>query len=345
LALTHIPRIDRLFAGAGELAIAAGDPDREAIGAVQDLLSGHGMRGMPSLLDAARGRYGERTRASVVEFQSRQGISPTGVVDHATMRRLVDAPAPQPLAAQSYIALALDLTWNGMTRLAGLTALFEAAGRFTAINRNTDKAGLSFGMIQWAQKPGRLAEILSIFRKTQPDRFVEVFGGGSAAVAASLVAHVEKPRGGTDRVGKSLDARFELTAEPWVTRFQAAGRDRGWQRAQIAAASDAFARSCERIRAYAPGARSERALAFLLDLANQHGDAGAESICKALLRPHVSEQELMAAVEEESVRRVRAQFGNGNEAVSTQNRRRAFRLSPLLSDGPVVWESQTEEAA
>lgn len=331
---TGIDRIDRLLADAAARPVGADEADAEAVGVVQDLLIGHGFRKLPGVLGRARGRFGPQTVAAVTGFQKANGLAQTGAVDGATLRKLIDLPASEPIASRGYLALVLDFSWAGFVRLVSLTAQFEAAGCFTAMNRNTDKAGLSFGLIQWAQKPGRLAELARALFSADAARFVAVFGAGDAALAKDLIAHLSKPRGGTDAAGRTLDARFNLIAEPWVSRFLAAGRDRGWQRQQLREAIRANQASFNRIRAFAPAVQSERAIAFLLDLANQHGDAGAESICRKSLRPGISDGDLMARMEAESVARVRRQFGDGAEVESTRARRQAFRESALLADGP-----------
>ena len=87
------------------------------------------------------------------------------------------------------------------------------------------------------------------------------------------------------------------------------------------------------IRAAAPIAQSERALAFLLDVANQHGDGGMRSICTAVITPGSTEPDFLLAAQNESVRRLAAQFGaNSDETRSTVERRETFRTTPLLSD-------------
>jgi peptidoglycan hydrolase-like protein with peptidoglycan-binding domain len=331
---TGINRIDQLLSTSGSPPIAAGETDTEAVGVVQDLLIGHGFRKVPGILGPARGKFGPQTTAAVAEFQKSNRLPETGAVDSATLKRMAELPAAQPIASRGYLALVLDIAWAGFPRLVSLTAQFEAAGCFTAMNKNTDKAGLSFGLIQWAQKPLRLAELLKAFFAADAAKFVEIFGAGDGALAKDLIAHTSKTRGGTNSTGATVDARFDLVAEPWLTRFLTAGRDHRFQRVQMDEAAAAFRATFDRIRRFAPVVQSERAFAFLLDLANQHGDGGAETICRACLRPGISESDLLAKMEAESIARVRAQFGDGPEVASTRSRRKGFRESALLSDAP-----------
>jgi hypothetical protein len=72
----------------------------------------------------------------------------------------------------------------------------------------------------------------------------------------------------------------------------------------------------------------------LLDLANQFGDAGARRVYEKVSQPGRSEGDLLSAIADESVARVRAQFGDGPETDSTSSRREAFRTTPLLADAP-----------
>jgi hypothetical protein len=51
----------------------------------------------------------------------------------------------------------------------------------------------------------------------------------------------------------------------------------------------------------------------------------------------MSEPEMLSAMEQESVRRVAAQYGTGSaEAASTASRRAFFRATPWLSDSAVA---------
>jgi peptidoglycan hydrolase-like protein with peptidoglycan-binding domain len=333
---TGVARIDQLFAGSGAAPIGPGDEDHQAVGVVQDLLIGHGFRELPGLLSANRGFFGPRTTEAVRTFRQKINLPDAPEVDQAAFRGMVTSPSLEPIASRGYVALVLDMAFSGMVRLVSLTALFEGAGQFAAINPNTDRAGLSFGLIQWAQKPGRLNELLRAFRGVQPELFVQIFGGGNAALSDGLLAHTAKTRGGTDESGDTTDPTYDLTAESWAHRFGAAGRHCELQKVQIRTARRAFEVSTAQIRAFAPSLRSERALAFMLDVANQHGDGGARRIFQAVNQAGLSESHLLAAVQNESVARVKAQFGaESNEAKSTRNRREAFRTSAILSDEPV----------
>lgn len=145
-----------------------------------------------------------------------------------------------------------------------------------------------------------------------------------------------KPNGGVDGTGATTDPQVDLIQEPWRSRFHRAALSRELQRVQIDAAAQAFGASRQRIQAYAPDIRSERGVAFMLDLANQHGDGGAKSIFQKIHQPGLSEAQLLVAMQAESVARVQAQFGSGNVVTSTRNRREAFRTTPLLSDQPLT---------
>jgi peptidoglycan hydrolase-like protein with peptidoglycan-binding domain len=333
MAITGISKIDQLLGGQTE-SIGPNVSDQDAVGVLQDLLIGHDMKGLPGLLGKGRGLFGNNTAGAVREFQKAQKLPETGVVDSATLRKMVEVPSVKPIACLGYLALSLDILFKGMIRVMSLTSQFEGAGLFTAINRNTDRAGLSFGLIQWAQKPGRLNEILRAFQAAQPALFVQIFGGGDVALAQGLINHTAKPRGGTNEQGQTIDSRYDLTSEPWVSRFIQAGRNRELQRVQVNMALAAFKKSFDRVRSFAPQIRTERGIAFMLDVANQHGDGGAQSIFTKVNKPGLSEAALLAAIQQESVARVRSQFGEGAEVQSTQNRREIFRTTSLFLDQP-----------
>jgi len=333
MANTGIARIDNLMMRASGVApVATGDPDRDAVGAIQDLLSGYGNNQLPDVRLPAHGNYGSMTAAAVQQFRAVNGLPPSNQVDSDCLIALAHGKASDPRACRSYIALALDVEVGAMTYLMTLTGLWEADARFALLNLNTDRAGLSFGIIQWAQKPGRLAEVLSAFHSADAARFSNVFGGDSAATG--LLAHVAQPNGGVDPVsGAATDAAFDLTAEPWVSRLRGAGLDPVFQAVQVNLATADTQSAYHQMAAHASLIGSQRGVGFLLDAANQHGVAGALSIYDAVFTGGMSESALLLAMRDESVRRVSAQYGAGSpEAQSTASRRDWFRTTPVLSD-------------
>jgi hypothetical protein len=331
VAATGIASIDALFAGQPGAALGT---DRDSVGAVQALLIGHGFRNLPTILSHAYGLFGPLTDSAVRAFQSAQALAPTGVVDAATLAALVRVPAQTPLVSRAYAALVLDVPFTGLLPLAAVTMQFEGGGYFCAANLNSDNCGLSYGLLQWAQRPGRLNALLAAWQDAQPALFTAIFGGGDARVAAGLLAHTAKPHGGVDpETGRTTDPAFDLVAEPWCGRFRQAGQRPELQRVQMTEAVKDFTASARRVQAAAPVIASERALAFMLDVANQFGDAGARSIAQAVSRPSMSEADFLAAAQAESVARVAQQYGAGSaEARSTLARREAIRVTPWLSD-------------
>lgn len=280
----------------------------------------------------AYGHFGDLTRQAVLEYRARAGLGGSPAVDEALLADLARREAPDPLACRGYLALALDCEYTPVLGLVALTSLAESGGRFACLNLNTDRQGLSFGIIQWAQRPGRLHEILGAFHRREPAAFEEIAGGAEAA--RGLVAWTARPNGGVDpRTGIALESRWSLVDEPWKGRFERMGRRRELQKAQVEVALADFQASLDRLGPAMPLISSQRGFAFLLDLANQHGDAGAKRIYGAVARAGMSESEVLAAMEGESVRRVAVQYGQGSaEAASTANRRAFFRSTPWLSD-------------
>ena len=92
---------------------------------------------------------------------------------------------------------------------------------------------------------GRLNELLRAFQAEHPQAFGQVFGDGNTALAQGLIDHTAKPRGGTDDLGKTVDSKFDLIADPWISRFHQAGLSRDLQRVQVNTALRAFRNSAK----------------------------------------------------------------------------------------------------
>jgi len=324
-AISGIPSLDALYSGVSAPPIGP-DADPAAIGAVQDLLTGHGFAGLPNPAEPSHGRFGPKTTAALQAFQAAHSLPPKPFVDAIALTKLVEEPAGDARASRAYVSLSLGIGYSALQKTICLVAQMEGMGRFAAINPNTDAAGLSFGIIQWAQRPGRLAEILAAFCAADSALFATHFGSGDAAVAQALLRHTRRPDGGLNPAGHTADPAFNLIEEPWLSRFRAAASDRAFQAVQFNAALAAFGHSLDVIRRAAPEAASERAVAFLLDVANQFGTTGAARLCQACRRPGIGESDFLSAVADQSVAAMPANLQPGVRA-----RRDLFLHTPALS--------------
>ena len=323
-----IAAIDGLLLGQTATPIDSNTGDPAAIGAVQDLLCGLGYGSMPNILSSAYGSFGGKTLAAVKDFQNRQNFPASGAVDAQTLKQLLSVPAPQPRATRAYFALVLQIPFRGLHKVLSIVAQMEGVGKFGALNLNTDRAGLSYGIIQWAQRPGRLPELLHAFSQGDRGLYVEIFGDGDAPLADALIAHVSKANGGVNpKTGVTLDARFDLIAPPWTQRFETATLQIPFQKAQVATALQAFTRSYQAIQRYAQDIRTERGIAFMLDVANQFGDTGLKGIYSQVRQPGMQEKDILDAIADETVERIQDNFKQGVRA-----RRDGFLNSTLLLD-------------
>jgi hypothetical protein len=331
VAKCGIERIDNLNAGVAPCApIGPRDHDAESVGVIQSLLAGHGQKGLPNPLSPSFGLFGPVTTQAVRNFRAQQGLPPADVIDSSALQRLVQAPAIAPIASRGYLTLVLGFEYTGLAKIMSVVAQMEGAGKFAALNLNTDKAGLSFGLLQWAQKPGRLHKILTAFSVALPADFVQIFGVGDPVTAHGLLSHTNTAHGGVrPATGETTDKDLDLVREPWVSRFRAAAASLPFQKVQVNTALADFGQSLAKLRRFAPDLRSERSVAFMLDLANQFGDSGARKIYTAVRQDGMSEEEILEACADESVQRIQDPFKPG-----AQLRRQHFLSTTFLCDEP-----------
>lgn len=117
-----------------------------------------------------------------------------------------------------------NLAGDGWKKLV-LEKVSAKEGAYTSLNLNRDNAGLSVGIIQWAQAPGQLGVLLKAQQQAHPQAFAEYFGGPQlsaellrATTASSQAARLQ-PVGGRVLWHSSWAARFrKANADP---RFQA----------------------------------------------------------------------------------------------------------------------------
>jgi hypothetical protein len=283
---------------------------------------------------------GPKTAAALASFRQQTGLPESPDIDSAMLKKMVEAPATDPRASTVYLGLVLGFPPAGMLKILSLVSQMEGSGKFAALNRNTDRAGLSFGLIQWAQKPGRLVDILTAMSQADRNGFVAIFGDGDAQVADALIVNCRQPHGGVDlKTGDTANPNFNLVAEPWLSRFRQAAVTARFQQVQVRTALAAFEASYSALKRYAAEIRSERGVGFMLDVANQFGDAGTAKLCASLNRAGMSEMDIMEAVADATVERLEDPLKAGVRA-----RRDHFLQTSLLS-GESAFSDQAAAAA
>ncbi len=147
----------------------------------------------------------------------------------------------------------------------------EHEGQFWSVQANLDGNGVSYGILQWTQKSGSLGRLLRSMAATDPVAFGRLFGASWAKLLEV-----------TGRASLEPVDGVVLWAEPWVSRFVAAGRWPAFQQAQarVAAESEYMAGAVEIARTL--GVASERALTLYYNRTVHQGSAGALGPAKRL---------------------------------------------------------------
>lgn len=140
----------------------------------------------------------------------------------------------------------------------------EHEGQFWSVQRNLDGNGVSYGILQWTQKSGSLGRLLKAMALADPVAFARFFGPASPQLLAVTA------RASLEAVDGAV-----LWAEPWVSRFVAAGRWPAFQQVQtrVASESEYMAGAIEIARVL--GVSSERAMTMYYNRTVHQGTTGA----------------------------------------------------------------------
>ncbi len=330
MADSGIELLDKLKAGT-VAEIGPGDGNPQANAAIQELLHGHGYK-MPLMRMSGHGNYGPATKRAVKDFRARFDLGNGETVTQATLQRLVKEPASRPVITRPYLTYVLDIPYSGYPKIVSVVAIVEGAGKFAAIAKNPDKAGLSIGIIQWAQKPKRLAEITKKFDTTNATKAVVRpllgFQVGDDAGFNALMTHLESARGGTNAAGETTNAAYDLIRDPWKSRFTDVCLHPDLQKVQVQAAVAAFQASHSAFSTDLALLKSEKSVALALDIANQFGDGGLRRLA-AKAAPGVTDQStLQKRLAEEAEKKIQTLFPKQPVFV----RARADRSHFILND-------------
>jgi len=317
------PTIDGLLAEEASILNLTSGANGRAVEYLQDLLRGHGYNFLPDPRVAWYGKYGLSTSHAVTDYRRKNGLAPGDFADSALLKDLVRRPAPNAALSIPFVTLVLEGIFTSLTRFVWLTSLFETGGAFGTLNLNTDQCGVSFGILQWSQKPGQLHKLLLTCQSEEPEEWVRIFGD------TAILDHTARPNGGVDARGDSVDPAFELTKDPWKSRLLALGKSPAMKTVQLNLASITYGRQLPSIAASTPRICSERGYAFLLDLANQFGPGRIGQYYKTAAQPGTTEAGILKQLEDAFTNLARPQF-----QPQVRARREFFRTTSLLSDTP-----------
>jgi hypothetical protein len=308
---TGIPKLERLLLDPKEPPLAKGMTD-PAVGVFHDLLNrfdptlaqlrpklskGWKKAKPPPLpsLDIYQD-FSAKTEALISAFQSLRGLDVNGTIDNKTALALVLAENNKKLITPAELIFGHGLKLSHTLTAVILTGGKECRFDFTVMNRNGDGAGLSLGVLHWAQRPGRLAELIVFLRDRSPVaggiKAVDTLFGGTKQLD-TVIAHLKLGAKGLKADGKSVDPKLEFAVpDPkvppnWLDCFRSLVALPFAQAAMIEMATKTFRKLYDDayadypgdpknlvgrdLKVYAPKLKSQRAVVFALDMINQHG--------------------------------------------------------------------------
>jgi hypothetical protein len=250
---------------------------------------------MPTVIATAYGAWGPRTKRAIADFRTKYLPGTTGndSVEKELLQALITVPAFKPLCTRVYVTRVLDLAFTNNVKIACYVALGEGNGSLSVLCFNTDKAGLSAGMIQWAQRPERLHGLLKAFADDAALKVLMVAAFGSATRVDELLAHTlkrvaaSKVTGGVQPNGKPLpaDASFDLTLGQWPAQFRALFAHTAIQKAEVQLAATELAALKADFDSVSTAPRGERLIAYLADVGNQFGTRAKDLFQTAIDAP------------------------------------------------------------
>lgn len=149
----------------------------------------------------------------------------------------------------------------------------ESSGNPGAQNRNTDGAGLSFGLLQWTQASGNLGKLLVRFLNADPQGFKAIFGA-----QASLLLQTASAKSKSARMADVGGAA--LWQSPWTERFAQAGKHDAFIAAQWAEILEGAHWKGGMEAARTLGVLTERSIALCFDRSVQQGPGAAVDLAK-----------------------------------------------------------------
>ena len=208
--------------------------------------------------------YGQGTATAVTQVQRNRGLPETGEVDDDTWTQFMPGPVP------SLFERALELT-----------AAFEGHSYTLAVG-DFDGAWLTWGIIGFTMKFGKVQQIVLQCNQTHPGLIAQAFGENATGLLEVMTNVPERQKAWADSV--SINGRL---AAPWRQQFQALGEFPEVRAIQRQLAHDQyFVPSITTAQTF--GLQSELGIALCFDIHVQNGSVN--SAAKALIQNQLSGQ-------------------------------------------------------
>ena len=214
---------------------------------IADLQTGLIRQGIP--LARADGDFGQRTHDAVRAFQGRTGSPQTGIVNSDEWVSITRRPVP-----------------SLFERCLQVTAAFEGHN-YTVAAGNWDRAWLTWGIIGFTLKSGRVAEVINAVAASAP----HCIHGAFATDAAALLAVMRANAAAQEAWALGISAPDGRTLrEPWQAAFARFGEFAEVQAVQRDVASDKYFTPAVSTAA-ALGLTTELGIALCFDIHVQNG--------------------------------------------------------------------------
>lgn len=171
------------------------------------------------------GVYGGGTERAVSAFQHDNGLAPSGTVDATTWAKATALPVP-----------------TVAERCLQVTAAFEGHG-YSIVQGNFDGALLTWGIIGFTLKAGRIQEIVLQAWQMDPHTVRSAFGERTAQLI-DLLSRNKAAELSAWANSISLGRSKTQVAEPWRSAFMTLGESPLIQQLQIQRAMDAYYTPC-----------------------------------------------------------------------------------------------------
>lgn len=205
--------------------------------------------------EAADGIFGSDTEKALAGYQRTRGIPESGQLDGETWKSLFGVDEP-----------------NLLERCLQVTAAFEGHGFGKAVG-NFDGAGITWGIIGFTLKHGRLQEILEEIFKEHPECIEASFGSLASQLRILLGQSRPEQIAWADHLSSKCSPK--RLPEAWEKAFSLLGTRPVVQAAQLQRVKPYWSRATQDASRF--GLTSEAGMALCFDIAVQNGGIDTEA--------------------------------------------------------------------